>query len=318
MNFLALVILVPGLAQAGSFSSSQAGTSAAQFLRLGSGARATALGDAYSSVVEDATSIYWNPAGLAAIEDSALSVMHASYIDSSALESASFARRMAGGVIGAGLQYFTAGKIAGLDTAGQASGNFTPNDLSIGVGYARKLGWLSAGGAFKLIRSQIVDSAQTFALDFGAQAPVGKRLKLGAAVSNLGGRLKYEQESHPLPLIARLGGAVKLFDPLALTADVIMPKDGSAAFAAGTEYLLLPGRLALRAGMNTSTLGQSGGLSGFCSGLGFMMDRYSIDYAVVPFGSLGLGHRFSLNVRLGGGGNEETAQAPVWFATSQQ
>lgn len=44
-----------------------AGKYAADFLRIGVGARALALGGAYTAIADDGTAFYWNPAGLAQI-----------------------------------------------------------------------------------------------------------------------------------------------------------------------------------------------------------------------------------------------------------
>jgi long-subunit fatty acid transport protein len=42
----------------------RAGISTLQFLKIGVGGRATAMGDAFIAVADDASSLYWNPAGL--------------------------------------------------------------------------------------------------------------------------------------------------------------------------------------------------------------------------------------------------------------
>ena len=42
----------------------RAGTATAQFLKIGVGARATAMGDAFVAVANDASALYWNPAGI--------------------------------------------------------------------------------------------------------------------------------------------------------------------------------------------------------------------------------------------------------------
>ncbi len=44
------------------------GTSAAQFLKIGAGARAEALGQAYVAISNDASALFWNPAGLVQFE----------------------------------------------------------------------------------------------------------------------------------------------------------------------------------------------------------------------------------------------------------
>ena len=60
-SFLMLTISEP------SFSG--AGRTAAQFLSLGGGPRAAAMGDAYTAMSGDITSIFWNPSGLAAMQE---------------------------------------------------------------------------------------------------------------------------------------------------------------------------------------------------------------------------------------------------------
>ena len=47
---------------------SKTGTTAAKFLSIGVGPRANAMGGAYSAVADDASSMYWNPAGIAQID----------------------------------------------------------------------------------------------------------------------------------------------------------------------------------------------------------------------------------------------------------
>lgn len=48
---------------------SKAGTTAAKFLSIGVGPRANAMGAAFSAVANDASSMYWNPAGIAHLND---------------------------------------------------------------------------------------------------------------------------------------------------------------------------------------------------------------------------------------------------------
>jgi long-subunit fatty acid transport protein len=42
----------------------RAGISTAQFLKIGVGGRATAMGDAFVAIANDVSALYWNPAGL--------------------------------------------------------------------------------------------------------------------------------------------------------------------------------------------------------------------------------------------------------------
>ncbi|MCF7911947.1 MAG: PorV/PorQ family protein [Candidatus Cloacimonetes bacterium] len=59
---IALVILLPLLLSAEIFP--KVGTAGVQFLKLGIDARAIGMGEAYTAVTDDISSVYWNPAGL--------------------------------------------------------------------------------------------------------------------------------------------------------------------------------------------------------------------------------------------------------------
>ena len=58
----------------------RAGTSSAQFLKIGVGGRATAMGDAFVAVADDATALYWNPAGIVQFEKSQLTLSHIDWL----------------------------------------------------------------------------------------------------------------------------------------------------------------------------------------------------------------------------------------------
>ncbi|MBN1326787.1 MAG: UPF0164 family protein, partial [Candidatus Cloacimonetes bacterium] len=63
LSLLLVIILIPNLLSAKIFA--KAGTAGLQFLKLGIDARAIGMGEAYTAVTDDISSVYWNPAGLA-------------------------------------------------------------------------------------------------------------------------------------------------------------------------------------------------------------------------------------------------------------
>ncbi|MCK4513161.1 UPF0164 family protein [bacterium] len=67
------------------------GTSGAQFLGIGMGARSVGMGGAYVSLADDGSALYWNPAGLSQTTGMRLDVSHVSWLDDASYQYASFA-----------------------------------------------------------------------------------------------------------------------------------------------------------------------------------------------------------------------------------
>ena len=61
-------------------SVSKVGTTAGEFLQVGVGARAMGQGGAFVAAVNDVSSLYWNPAGLARMDGNAVFVTHSEWL----------------------------------------------------------------------------------------------------------------------------------------------------------------------------------------------------------------------------------------------
>ena len=322
-----LVLFLPPLsAWAGKdFGSPAIGSTTAGFLKLGAGARAVSMGEAYSAVADEASGLYWNPATLTRLEGQSITLMHAAYIDSSLFDYAGYGISLRNyGAFGLGVQYFNAGRITQTDTTGTEIGNFTPNDLAVSLGYAYQskdselpivLDGVSMGLAVKFIHSQILTSAQTFTADFGILSPLyaDDRLRLAFVIANMGGRIKFEQDSENLPLLIKLGSAYQIRKRWLASLDIGAPRDNNPFVGVGTEYLipvLDTWSLAGRLGLNSRTIGDVNGLTGISFGLGFILPKFSIDYTFLPFGDLGLTHRISISLKWGEQSNRYSPE--IW------
>ena len=62
--FIALILVAAVLQPVAAQKVTKTGTTAAKFLNIGIGPRANAMGGAYSSIANDASAMYWNPAGI--------------------------------------------------------------------------------------------------------------------------------------------------------------------------------------------------------------------------------------------------------------
>ncbi len=296
------IAVTRGPVRAASFSSGAKGTTSAQFLKLAPGARAIAMGEAYTAVADDPLALYWNPAGLNVLKHSqSLSFMHAIYVESINYGSLAYAYKLPGdlGAIGASYSYLNIGSIDRTDDAGVAQGSYSPQDNAFSVGWGRKLFSVPVGAAIKYISSKIVSSASTYALDLGARVPwklLNNRLSLAVSARNIGPGLKFHSERDPLPFELRAGSALAYSDNLLFSADLALPVDNSPYAAFGAEYQkALPSFLLhLRGGVNSRTFGDIAGLSGISLGFGIDYQSLGIDYALAPLGKLGLTHRISL------------------------
>lgn len=297
-----------GLASPACAGASDAGTAAGLFLALGPGARAAAMGEAYTAVVDEASAMYWNPAALSRIERRSVHLMHASYLGAADFEYLALGHSLGRyGAFGAAVQSVSAKGITQTDVTGVSGGTFSTSDAAYSLGYALSAStgpWAGAalGLVGKRISSRVATTAHAHAFDVGALSPglFDDRLRLAFTVSNVGSRLKYDQASEKLPQIVRLGAAARPVRRLLASLDVSLPSYESAYVAAGGEAVLGSSegvQAAARVGFNSRALSDVSGFNGVSFGLGLSAGGWSFDYGLVPFGPLGVVHRFSLNVR---------------------
>jgi hypothetical protein len=315
---LGAVLLLP---QAGgaALSASGIGTTGAEFLQLGAGARALALGQAYSALADDATALYWNPAGLARLPQGYLdaTVMHAPYIAASYYDYAAVAQDLRSyGAIGASLQYFTVGSVTQTDADGTNQGTITPYDMAASIGYAHEFDGLLVGIAGKYVDSKIATSARTEAVDVGVLSPAffNDQLRLALVAQNLGGRLRYDQVGADLPRTFKAGGAWRFNEDWTAAADLGLPSNNVAYAALGIERnwqvfkaLAFAGRL----GFNSQTLSGLNGLTAVSIGGGLSGHDLALDYAFLPMGSLGVTQRISLSYKFQTWKERPAAVAPA-------
>lgn len=274
------------------------GTTAVPFLTMGVGARALAMGEAAAATADDATALYWNPATLLRIKNQSATFMHAATLENSAYDYAAYGRGNGQSAWGVGLQYFSAGDVDKTDNAGNNTGSLKPSDIALTGGYAREVNGYGLGVSAKYVQSKLVDTARTWAADGGVMSPAfwKERLRFGGSVANLGGKIKYDQESSPLPMTLRGGLEVRPLKGWTGALDVVAPKGEDVHLALGGEYRLSMGfdlNLALRAGYN-SRASVGGSAEGLSAGVGFGWNNLTVDYAFVSHGDLDPGQVLSV------------------------
>lgn len=307
-----LIILVSSgmRLNAGSFTSDAKGTTGASFLSMGMGARALGMSGAYSAVADDTSAVSWNPAGLVRAPELSVMFMHSSHLADISVDYLSFAHANGVFAFGGSVSYLNGGDVEHTDASGRDLGSYHPKDYVGTFSYAADLaalgagkGKYSAGISGKWISSRLIESADTFAFDVGLSVKTsvsGRVLWLALVAQNMGRGISFDKERDPLPGTFKAGGAVVLSKGWMISADVVAPRGNAPYFCAGAEYTHTKTddlRAILRFGANTLTMSDIQGISAISGGLGLVFKDMSVDYAVAPFGGLGVAHRVSLSIK---------------------
>ena len=298
--FIAILILtcLPAAADSTDIHEN-AGTRAMTFLKIGVGAEAISMGESQVAATDDLYASYWNPAGLTRLKKPQIALMHNEWFAGINHEFVGFAVPLGNiGTVGVSSSYLSFGELQGRDRDGNETTIFRPYDLALILSYARSFGSaLAFGTNAKFLREQIADETGTgIAFDFGGLYNFsGMPLSLGFNAQHLGPRVRFVEEAFGLPVTFRLGVAYKLWnDALTLTTDIIRPSDNDLAAGIGAGYTI-GNILHLRTGYKYKIGGNDlGAISGLTGGFGLTLRQFQLDYALVPFGVLGLTHRFSL------------------------
>ena len=300
---------------------SSAGTSGAQFMKIGQGsARAQALGGAYVALAEGSDAMTSNPAGLAATQQREFAFSYLRYVQG--LDSPVYlgyaqpmGRTTWGGNFGYVSDSLGAGDVRDANGVPQQASNVNVRDGYGAVGLARSFWYekLFLGASVRGISEYIAGSAHsTLAMDFGAILKPTSALSVGFAVQNFGA------SAADVARVTRAGAALRLNDFVTVSGELSEATDSGAQIAMGGEFQLPEeyldfGQLTMRIGYrNVDGYGQSfdGTLKALrldqTSGLSFGFGLYtsqafgyglSLDYAFVPYGALGTADQISFKVK---------------------
>ena len=177
-----------------------AGTSAANFLKIGVGARPMAMGDASTATINSPEAMYWNVAALTRIKSTfALSVSTMDWLVGTRNSYVAASLNMGDvGIVGLDFQYLNYGKIEETTVYNQTGTGryFSASDMAIGLGYARNLtDRFAFGFKFKYISENIADeNANAFGFDISAIFKTtffDNNLRLAASISNFGTSMQF-------------------------------------------------------------------------------------------------------------------------------
>ena len=293
-----LMVLVMGMALGTGVYAYNAGEKSAAFLKLGQGARANGLAGAYSAIADDASAAYWNPAGLVQLNQREAMFMYhrpMTEVDGLVYSNINMALPSVNEAYGVSLVYLGYGKEKGYDNLGNSTDDWSAEDCAISCSYAKRINQkLSIGGSLKAIQLRIDDKGnQSICLDTGLfYKNYYPNLNLAAVLTNLGTKPKSETQGDPLPLSLRLGGAYKITN---LTRPALLGCDVNLSpfyICLGIEGQISP-IFSVRCGYASGPAKEGPGLT---AGFGLTLQpTLSLDYAIKPYGELGLSHYISLS-----------------------
>ncbi|SRR5579871_2940922 len=292
----------------------QALTSGADFLKIDSGARSEAMGEAFTGVADDVDALTFNPAGMALLDKPQVGYLRMLYLSDIAYNFGGVALPVpdgentwgfGAGIVNLGTPNFDS--TLGLAPAVSAA----DNAVLASVAYRFK-DIIAFGLTGKYIFRDIAGyNAQAFGGDAGVLVTPVDKLRIGLALLDVGQQVQFISAGDPLPTTARMGVSYKILD--IPHHSVLLSVDGGYQFGsqsflggAGLEYWF-DKTLALRGGYTGDAYQQH-----LTAGLGINVDVAEFDYAYAPIGTLGDTHRFSLTFRLDTG--ENGLAAPTGFA----
>jgi hypothetical protein len=293
----------------------RAGTATAQFLKIGVGARAAAMGESFVAVANDASALYWNPAGLVQFKDDEVFAAHTNWLVDIKHEFIGAVYHISTeDAIGISLISLQTDDMP-VTTEVQPYGDgtyFRYGDIAVGLTYSRKMTpQFSFGGTIRYIHETLdVLKMNGVVVDFGTYYWTGLgSSRFSAVVTNFGNQMfpqgsvlgtdgsttsQFQQFSPPT--MFKFGFA---FEPYSdeihtLTTSIQLnhPNDNSENLGIGMEYQLMK-MFFLRGGYRLNVDEQN-----FSFGAGVAASisavQFNVDYGYSAFGRLGGVHRLSV------------------------
>ena len=248
---LMLVLLTVSMFTPVAYGQQKLAQTGFDFLSVGTDARATGMGEAFSTIQGSSAALFYNPAGLAAITNFVdVSTSQLKWIADIKYLSGAVAFAPYGGkygIVGISLMNINYGEFKFTRVAQNEQGYEDidgypmPKAYVVGLGYGKELSsQFSVGGQAKYayqslgkslvpVYKQVTTGAGTvktdtsyelrdynvgtIAFDFGTIYKTGlKSLAFGVSVNNFSREIRYERESFQLPLSFKIGISMNLMD----------------------------------------------------------------------------------------------------------
>ena len=293
----------------------RAGISTAEFLKISVGSRATALGDAFVAVDNDASALYWNPAGLVQFNNDQVMFSHNKWVVDINHDFIGAVYHLDGtNAFGVAMtSLYTNDMPVTTEFAPFGTGEyFKYQDLAFAVSYSRKMtDKFSFGGTVRYIeetldklkmRGVMIDLGTYYWTGLGSTrfavsvSNFGNQLAPDGKVVLVGKREKSDWQSFSPPTIFRIGFAFEPYQSgdnrITTSVQLNHPNDNSENVSAGVEYswkniVLLRGGYKFNADEQNYSFG-------FGVYVPIRIAECTVDYSYCNFTRLGNAQRFSI------------------------
>lgn len=316
-----ILVLLLLLSVSISFAQTKVGTTAANFLAIPVGPRASGMGGAFVATANDATALYWNVGGISRMTENELGVSYSQWLLGTNYNWIGLVYKVdENNTVGFSINQLDYGQedVTTVDYPNGTGEKWSAQDLAIAVSYGRNLtDRFSIGGSVKYIHQQIYrESASAFALDVGLLFNTQlDGLRIGMNIANFGSEMKLDgqdliygldidhksgsgnneyissaltMDSWTLPLLFTVGlayDAVKTSDiRVTVASDAVYPNNTNSFINVGGEACY-DDLFFVRVGYNS--LFKQEAIERLCAGVGFKYDfgavKTKIDYSYQDF-----------------------------------
>lgn len=293
----------------------RAGISTAQFLKIGVGGRASAMGDAFVAVANDVSALYWNPAGLSQFSENQIIFSHNEWV-------VDVNHDFIGGVyhlddantFGVAITSLSMDEMkVTTEYAPFGTGEyFGFSDFAMALSYSRKMTeQFSFGGTVRYIEETLdVLKMRGLMIDLGTYYWTGLgTTRFAVAVTNFGNdlapdgevvlirnRRKSEWQSFSPPTMFRIGFAFEPYENeehrVTTSIQLNHPNDNSENISLGVEYVW--NKMFFARGGYKFNVEEQNYTFGAGINVPVSFANVSVDYAFANFSRLGSAHRFSI------------------------
>jgi long-subunit fatty acid transport protein len=299
-----------------NYGEERAATTVMHFLKIGVGARAEGMAQAFIGVADDASSLYWNPAGLGNLDGSHASVHHLEWPADISYDYLGLTRRLNDRTtIGFALAQLATDEMA-VTTEEYPDGNgrtfvFSDQLLQL-TGAWRMTNQFNFGVSLKFVRESIADVRMSgFLMDLGTYYRTGwKDMTVAVALTNFGPQFRpsgtyipthiedaeaAEYQDFSPPTVFRIGTSLhllkKMDHSLLFGAQITHPVDNLESYQFGLEYSWMD--VAYLRGGYKFNAGEEGLSLGAGTQMKFNGLSFSFDLSYSDFGLLGSSDRMS-------------------------